>query len=147
VVVLIAYGAHTDKLPRHHAAVATTTSTRVRPTTTTTTTAPRPVVSAPQVTSAADATYAVGKTDYTLVLSATSTECWISVSGSAGAGIFSGVLEPGQAQTIPATGLVSVEIGAPASFGATVDGTAVTLPNQYQTPLTLHFTPPASAPA
>ena len=60
--------------------------------------------------------------NYTLVLSATSSECWISVTGSAGASIFSGVLEPGQQQTIPATGLVSVEVGAPSSFTATVNG-------------------------
>jgi len=55
------------------------------------------------------------------------------------------VLAAGQQQTIPATGLVSVEIGAPSSFTATVNGSPVTLPSGYQTPLTLHFTPPASA--
>jgi hypothetical protein len=144
VSVLLIYGSHsTTPPPRHHAAAATTTSTKPRPTTTTT--VPLPAVSAPQITSETDATYAVAKNDYTLVLSATSSECWISVTGSAGANIFSGVLNAGQQQSVPATGLVSVQIGAPAVFAATVDGAAVTLPTTYQTPLTLHFTPPASA--
>jgi Domain of unknown function (DUF4115) len=143
VSVLLVYGAHSTKPPKHHAAAATTTSTSVaaRPTTTTT----LPAVSPPQVTSATDATYAVGKSAYTLVLTATSSQCWVSVTGAAGASIFSGVLNAGQQQSIPATGLVSVEVGAPGAFSATVNGMAVTLPTNYQTPLTLHFTPPASA--
>ena len=141
VVVLLVFGSH-RAAPRHHAAATTTTTTHA---TTTTTTAPPPAVSAPQVTSASDATYAVASSNFTLVLSATSSECWISVTGPTGASVFSGVLAAGQQQTIPATGLVSVEIGAPSSFTATVNGAPVTLPSGYQTPLTLHFTPPASA--
>jgi hypothetical protein len=141
VVVLMVFGSH-RAAPRHHAAATTTTTTHA---TTTTTTAPPPAVSAPQVTSASDATYAVASSNFTLVLSATSSECWISVTGPTGASVFSGVLAAGQQQTIPATGLVSVEIGAPSSFTATVNGAPVTLPSGYQTPLTLHFTPPASA--
>jgi Domain of unknown function (DUF4115) len=143
VSVLLIYGAHSTAPPRHHRAVVSTTSTAPRPTTTTT--APLPVVSPPQVTSSTDATYAVGKSTFTLVLSATSSDCWISVTGPAGANVFTGVLNAGQQQTVPATGLVSVEIGAPGAFAATVNGAAVTLPTTYQTPLTLHFTPPASA--
>jgi hypothetical protein len=142
VAVLLVFGVHSNKPPpKRHAAAATTTSTAGRPTTTTT----LPVVSPPQVTSATDATYAVGENTYTLLLSATSSECWVSVTGPTGASIFSGVLNAGQQQSIPATGLVSVEVGAPGAFAATVNGTAVTLPTNYQTPLTLHFTPPASA--
>jgi hypothetical protein len=141
VVVLLVFGSH-RAAPRHHAAATTTTTTHA---TTTTTTAPPPAVSAPQVTSASDATYAVASSNFTLVLSATSSECWISVTGPTGASVFSGVLAAGQQQTIPATGLVSVEIGAPSSFTATVNGAPVTLPSGYLTPLTLHFTPPASA--
>ena len=142
VVVLLVFGSH-RATPRHHAAA--TTSRTTTPHTSTTTTAPLPAVSAPQVTSASDATYAVASSNFTLVVSATSSECWISVTGPTGASVFSGVLAAGQQQTIPATGLVSVEIGAPSSFTATVNGSPVTLPSGYQTPLTLHFTPPASA--
>jgi hypothetical protein len=146
VVVLLVFGSHRAPL-RHHAAATTsrTTTPHATTTTTTTTTAPSPAVSAPQVTSPSDATYAVASSTFTLVVSATSSECWISVTGPTGASVFSGVLAAGQQQTIPATGLVSVEIGAPSSFTATVNGAAVTLPSGYQTPLTLHFTPPASA--
>jgi hypothetical protein len=144
VVVLLVFGSHTAKPKRHHAAIPTSHTTTPHPTTTTTTAA-LPNVSAPQVTSASDATYEVGKSSFTLVISATSGECWVSVTGPTGASIFTGVLYSGQQQTVPATGLVSVEIGAPSSFTATVNGSAVTLPTSYQTPLTLHFTPPASA--
>ena len=142
VVVLLVFGSH-RAAPRHHAAATTSrTTTPHRP-------PPRrprsPAVSAPQVTSASDATYAVASSNFTLVVSATSSECWISVTGPTGASVFSGVLAAGQQQTIPATGLVSVEVGAPSSFTATVNGSPVTLPSGYQTPFTLHFTPPASA--
>lgn len=142
VVVLLVFGSH-RATPRHHAAATTSRTTTPHPSTTTT--APPPAVSAPQVTSPSDATYAVASSHFTLVVSATSSECWISVTGPTGASVFSGVLAAGQQQTIPATGLVSVEIGAPSSFTATVNGSPVTLPSGYQTPLTLHFTPPASA--
>ena len=144
VVILLVFGSH-RAAPRRHTAATTSRTTTPHATTTTTTTAPSPAVSAPQVTSASDATYAVASSNFTLVLSATSSECWISVTGPTGASVFSGVLASGQQQTIPATGLVSVEIGAPSSFTATVNGAPVTLPSGYQTPLTLHFTPPASA--
>ena len=142
VVVLLVFGSH-RATPRHHAAA--TTSRTTTPHATTSTTAPLPAVSAPQVTSPSDASYAVASSNFTLVVSATSSECWISVNGPTGASVFSGVLAAGQRQTIPATGLVSVEVGAPSSFTATVNGSPVALPSGYQTPLTLHFTPPASA--
>jgi hypothetical protein len=144
VVILLVFGAHTTAPPKHHVASRVSHSTTTGPTTTTTT-KPLPAVSAPQVTSASDATYAVGASSYTLVVSATSSACWISVTGPTGASIFTGVLDAGQQQSVPATGLVSVEIGAPQTFVATVNGAPVTLPTDYQTPLTLHFTPPASA--
>jgi hypothetical protein len=147
VVVLLVLGSHKSTPGHHRVATPTGITTTSRPTTTSTTTPPLPNVSAPHATSAADATYEVGSNSYTLTVSATSSECWIDVTGATGAGIFSGILDPGQHQTIPATGLVSVEIGAPSSFAANVNGTAVALPAGYQTPLTLHFTPPASAAA
>lgn len=145
IVVLLVFGAHTTTPRHHHAAVVPPPRAVTTRPTVTTTVPPLPNVSAPQVTSASDATYEVGANSYTLVLAATSSACWIDVTGATGGSIFSGLMTPGQHQTIPATGLVSVEVGAPASFTATVNGTAVALPATYQTPLTLHFTPPASA--
>jgi len=154
VAVLIIFGAH-GSTPHHHrgaqgahaAGVPKGAPTTSVPKATTTTTAPLPIVSAPQMTSPSEATYEVGVSNFTLVLSATTSSCWVSVSGPSGSNIFTGVLAPGQSQTETATGLMSVEIGAPANFAAAINGTAVTLPGSFQTPLTLHFTPGASVPA
>ncbi len=152
VAILLILGAHSST-PQHHRGAhasigapkgATTTAP---PKTTTTTTAPLPIVSAPQATTPSDASYEVGVSHYTLVLSATTSPCWVSVLGPAGANIFTGVITPGQNQTEAATGLVSVEVGAPGNFAATINGAPVTLPGSYQSPLTLHFTPAASVPA
>ncbi len=143
VVVLLLAGSHTVP-PRHPAASGNHHRTKggTGPTrATTTTTAPAPIVSAPQSSTANAATYSVGKSTFTLVLAATSNSCWISVSNTAGANLFSATLTPGQTHSLPVTGPISVNVGAPSSFAATVNGAAVALPGGYQTPLTLNFTP------
>jgi hypothetical protein len=149
VVILLIFGSH-NNLPKHRQSAGNTTRTsttkgHVTATTVAPTTVPLPIVSAPQATTATDDTYEVGKSTFTLVISATSESCWVSVTGPTGSNIFTGVLAAGQNQTVPATGLVSVEVGAPMAFAATINGTAVQLPTSYQTPLNLHFTPAASA--
>jgi uncharacterized protein DUF4115 len=150
VVILVALGSHGTP-PKHHHTVSSghrktdpggTSTDR-----TTTTSAALPIVSAPIVTTASEVSYEVSKSQFTLVLSATTGECWVSVTGPTGTNIFTGLMATGERQTVSATGLVSVEVGAPLSFAATVNGTKVALPATYQSPLTLHFTPAASAPA
>jgi hypothetical protein len=82
----------------------------------------------------------VGSTNYALALSATSGPCWLEATDtSSGAVLFSGTLFAGQSHTVTASGPVTVVVGAPSAFAATVDATPVTLPTGYQAPFTLTF--------
>jgi hypothetical protein len=126
--------------PRHRPATSTTVAPH-HPSVTPTTVAP--VVSAPTSTSASGATYTVGSANYALVLSATSGPCWLEATNpSTGAVLFSGTLFSGQSHTVTASGPVTVVVGAPSAFAATVDGTPVTLPAGDQAPFTLTFQTP-----
>jgi hypothetical protein len=147
IVVLLVTGSHHVPPKHHHTTSAadharTRARTRARvhhPATTTTTTA-APVVSLPTATSTHDATYTVGLSSYSLVLSATSSECWVDATNTTtGANLYTGTLTPGEAHTMNVTGPVTVISGAPDSFTATVNGTPVVLPLGFQAPFNLHF--------
>lgn len=113
---------------------------------TTTTTTVAPVVSAPAPTSPNAANYQLGVASYSLVLSATSGDCWVSATNtSTGAVLFTGVLNAGESHTVAATGPVSVVAGAPAAFAATVNGVAAQLPFGFQAPFTFKFVTPGAA--
>ncbi len=145
IVVLIVTGLHSNS-PAHHGSGASTAPTsRPHPpavrhqTSTTTATAP-PTVSEPQGGTAHSATYQVAATSYSLSLAATAGECWIEVTNTAnGSVLFTATLFPGQSHMIAASGPVTVIAGAPGSFAAMVNGSAVTLPFGYQAPFTLTF--------
>ena len=129
----------------HHGGAATATTSHGHPppirhqTSTTTSTAP-PAVSAPQAGTAHTATYQVTDQSYSLSLAATAAECWVEATSTAnGSVLFTATLFPGQSHTIAASGPVTVIAGAPGSFAATVNGSAVTLPLGYQAPFTLTF--------
>lgn len=98
-----------------------------------------PIVSAPGLSSAYTATYTVGVSSFSLGLSATSGPCWVEATDGAGTVLFTGILGPGQTHTVAGSGPVSVIAGAPATFAATVNGEAVTLPTGFLAPFTLHF--------
>jgi hypothetical protein len=155
IIVLLVTGSHQATPPKHHKAAATsstTTPTKSRSThqrssrsrshhQTTTPTTPL-LVSLPVATSTHAANYTVGPSTYSLVLSATSSSCWVDATDSTtGSILFTGVLTPGQAHTVVVSGPVSVVSGAPGAFAATVNGSAVTLPYGFQAPFTLHFVP------
>ena len=109
--VRVAPGGARDSYARQ----TTSRTTTPHPTTTDhATTAPSPAVSAPQVTSASDATYAVAASNFTLILSATSSDAGSASPVATGASC-SPASWPRSAADLPATGLVSVEIGAPPS--------------------------------
>jgi hypothetical protein len=152
VLVLILTGLHSNTTPKHHgkSASAPTTNTthpdrRHSTTTTTSTTAP-PVVSAPTNATAHTATYMVSGSDYSLIIAATTGECWVDVTNTAtGAVLFTTTLQPTQSHTIAATGPVTVIAGAPAAFTAVVNGATVALPPGNQAPFTLDFESATSA--
>ncbi|HEY1826789.1 MAG TPA: DUF4115 domain-containing protein [Acidimicrobiales bacterium] len=159
IVVLLVTGSHAPK-PSHQATGSshttttthhvTTTSATHRVTTRGRTTPPRhhgstttttiPVVSLPHAGSAHTAVYAVKPSSYSLAMSATTAECWVDAT-EAGSGtvLYTGVLAPGQTETVQATGGVSVVVGAPNSFAANINGTSVSFPFGYQAPFTMQF--------
>jgi hypothetical protein len=166
IVVLLVTGSHHVAPPRHHGSTATTrhsdskggthsssTSPGTKVTTTpssvpppTPTTQP-PAVSPPQSSTASSATYEVARTNFALVLSATSGACWVDATNSTtGTPYFVGTLEPGREQTFTANSPVTVVLGAPTALVASVDGTTVQLPSGYSTPFTMSFAaaPPAA---
>jgi hypothetical protein len=155
IIVLLVTGNHTVP-PRHspkaptglqhrvtgqgHHATTATTRTHHHAVVTTTTTVP--VVSLPTAGSANSAVYAVRPNSYTLTMSATSAQCWVSAT-EAGSGtvLFTGVLNPGQTQSVTGTGAVALVVGAPNAFTANIDGTAVSFPFGFQAPFTMQFLP------
>jgi hypothetical protein len=79
-----------------------------------------------------------------VVLSVTGS-CWVYAdNATTGAVLYTGEMYAGQTETVQAQGPVNVEVGAPANFGATVNGQAVTLPIQFVAPFTLHFVTPSA---
>ena len=153
IVVLLLTGSHSVTPPHHHKASAaggTTSSSsptsppkKTETTTPSTQTAPPPPqssVSPPQLSTSQSATYDVVGSEFTLDLSATSGACWVDVTNStSGTTYFEGVLEPGDQHALNATGPVTVVVGAPTAFGASVNGNAVVLPAGFQTPFTMNF--------
>lgn len=166
IVVLIVAGMHSNTPPAKHPTSGTATTVTSTPThshhprsatggssghktqkkSADTTTTVAPVVSAPAPTSANAATYEVGVASYSLALSATSGDCWVSATNtSTGDVLFTGVLTAGQSHTVAATGPVSIVAGAPAAFAATVNGVAVQLPFGFQAPFTMMLETPGAA--
>lgn len=136
-------GSHRNKGTGHHTTTTVTVQPAVRhhrhrPTTSTTTTVP--IVSLPTSGSAGDVTYDVAGSTFVLSLSATTGQCWVQVSDTAsGAVLYTGTLGAGGQHTVNATGPLTVVVGAPSVLAASVNGRPVTMPQGYQTPLTMRF--------
>jgi RodZ C-terminal domain len=165
VVVLIVAGMHSNTPPPKHPTSSTATTVTSTPAHTqhprpgtaanghktqkksaVTSTTLAPVVSAPAPTSPFEANYQVGVTNYSLALSATSGDCWVSATNtSTGDVLFTGVLTAGQSHTVSASGPVTVVAGAPADFAATLNAVPVQLPFGFQAPFTLKLETPGAA--
>jgi hypothetical protein len=115
---------------------------RRRSSTTTSTTAP-PSLTATTWT-ATTATYLAPASSYTLTVAATTGRCWVNVTSSSGAVLLSATLPPGQKQSLPVSGVVTVILGAPSSVAVSLNSEAVTLPVGFQTPFTMTLQPPSS---
>jgi hypothetical protein len=153
VIILLVTGAHKVAPPGHHHRPSTDSKavappSRPSPTTTTTTpTTPAPAVSPPQSSTPSAATYEVSGSEFTLALSATTGACWVdATTAPSGSTLFTGTLQPGDRQTVAATGPVTLVVGAPTVLAVSVDGTPVALPPGFATPFTMHFVT-AGAPA
>lgn len=146
VGVLLITGSHSTAPPRHHKSSTGTSATHTStPRTVPATTLP--LISPATQVSATSATYTVGMGTFSVVLTATTGQCWFDATTAGGSTLFTGILAPGQTHTVVVTGPVSVEAGAPGSFTAAINGSAITLPAGYQAPFTLHFLPAPSTTA
>ena len=114
------------------------TSGRHHRRTTTATTLPTQVVAVSST--GTTALYPVDSDSYTLGVKATG-PCWVLATATAtGATLWTGTLQAGADQAIPATGVVTVELGAP-TVSLTLDGVPVTLPTPAHTPFVATFQP------
>lgn len=166
VVVLIVAGMHSNTPPPKHPTSGTATTVTSTPAhsqhprssiggttghgtqkkSAVTTTTAAPVVSAPAPTSPNAATYQVAVASYSLVVSATSSDCWVSATDTSTRDVlFAGVLMAGQSHTVSATGPLTVVAGAPGNFAATVNGVAIALPFGFQSPFTLQLETPGAS--
>jgi hypothetical protein len=150
VVVLLVTGTHSPT-PHTHGPGATRGAagpspstadgkTKTKTKTKTTSTTQPPAVSAPVSASAGAATYQVGASTFSMTLAATSGACWVDATDSTtGATLFTGTLGPGERQTFTATSPVTIVVGAPTVFVASVNGEAAVLPTGFRTPFTMSF--------
>lgn len=90
------------------------------------------------------ATYPVPSATYTMTVSA-SAPCWVLAQSTSGATLWTGTLQAGGVQSIPASGTVTVELGSSAGT-LQVDNIPVVLPTPIQTPFVATFQPPVTSP-
>jgi hypothetical protein len=125
--------------------VTTTTAHHGHPKATTTT-APTSFTAA--TSTANSALYVPPATSYTLTFIATTGQCWIQATSTAsGSNLYVGVLSQGSSQTVNATGVTKVTIGAPSAFSAALDGVPVVMPSSLGSPFVLTFQPAGAAPS
>jgi RodZ C-terminal domain len=111
---------------------------------TTTTTAPAQLVASSST--ASTALYTVGASSFHLGLS-TSGPCWVNATtASTGSTLWTGTMQAGGSQDIPATGTTRLELGTLA-VAVTVDGVPVAIPASIHSPFVLTFEPSPSASA
>jgi hypothetical protein len=156
VVVLLAGVLVVGARSRHHHPsassqnVATSTSTTAshrdhrtteKQSTSTTTTATVPTRFAPIAATSLTATYRPPADVYSLTLSTTTSDCWVTASSASGSSLLSETLLPGQTKTLSVTGAAKLIIGAPSSLVVTLDHEPVVLPTGYGTPFTMTLQP------
>ena len=86
------------------------------------------------------AIYPAPASAYQVTLAATG-PCWVDAKAtSTGSTVWTGTMEAGQTQVLPATGPMTVEIGSTAAT-LSMNGEAVVLPTPYQAPFVATFEP------
>lgn len=137
--------------PKHGSGAATATTTHPPASTsptagpthhrTTTTTAPSQLLA--QSSTSGTAVYALGSSSYRVAISA-SGPCWVNAtSESTGSTLWTGTMQAGGVQNIPATGTTRVELGTLAAT-LTVNGVPVVIPSTIHSPFVLTFEPSTS---
>jgi len=127
----------TTTVPRRR----TTTTTVPRRRTTTTTTVPPKFT--PVAATATTATYVPPAASFSVTLVTTTGACWVDVTSSTGATLFTQTLPIGTTKTITASGSTTVILGAPSAIDVSIDHEPVVLPTGFQTPFTMTLQPAA----
>ncbi len=94
------------------------------------------------------AVYPVGSDSYRVTVKA-SGPCWVqATSTSTGSTLWTGTMQAGASQVIPATGTITVELGS-ATGALSLDGVPVALPTPSNTPFVATFQPagPSTSPS
>ncbi len=135
----------TAAAPRSTAPPTTAGSGAAHPPPTTTTTAPTQFTPVAGATPSA-ATYSPPTASYTLVVNASSGDCWVQVQTTAnGSTLYAQTVPAGQVANVAVSGASTLQLGSPSSVSVTLDSEPVVLPSGFQSPLELTFQPVGSA--
>jgi hypothetical protein len=121
--------------------VTTTTGGNHHATTTTTTSTTLPARYTPVSSTTGSATYAPVTASYTLLVGATTGDCWVSVTEANGTTVLSQTLTPGTSRTFSMSGKTTIVIGAPSVVKVTIDDVPAVLPPGAQAPYTMVLAP------
>jgi hypothetical protein len=131
-------GAH-SRSP-HSTTTSTTGHTHTKTTgTTTTTTVPKPTTFTPSSTTSEGGTYSLPFPSYTITFKATTGNCYVQITNSAGQVPYAQVLDAGATEQMVLTGNSEVVLGAPSSITVEIDRTPVSFPTPVPAPLHLNF--------
>ena len=87
--------------------------------------------------------YSAPASTYTVAIEASSS-CWVMATDpSSGHVVWTGTIAGGTSHTVPVTGALAVELGAPSDATVTVNGLPAQLPAGFRSPFTLTFEPAA----
>ncbi len=93
----------------------------------------------PTAATAFSAHYAPPSTAYTVAVHA-SAQCWVMATDpSSGRVVWTGTIAAGSSRSLPVSGDLALELGAPTDADVTVDGLPVQLPTGYRSPFTMTF--------
>jgi hypothetical protein len=103
-----------------------------------TTAVPPPPPAGPTADNGSQATYALARAHFTVVVAATDAPLWVQVrAGQRGAVLFTGTLQPGDTKPFDASGPLWVRVGNLGHAAVTVDGAALRLPAKPAAPYNL----------
>jgi len=141
VFLAVVVGVAVTLAPSHGAkpqAHGTTPRTKVsRHVTPPTTVAPAQVQ--PTTSTSSSAAYGAPSSSYTVSLVATG-PCWVDATeASTGTVVWTGTLQTGQTQAVPATGSLNVRLGAANDVTVTLNGVPVVFPTGFQSPFDMRF--------
>ncbi len=93
----------------------------------------------PTAATAFSAHYAPPSSTYTVAIHA-SALCWVMATDpTSGRVVWTGTIAAGASRSLPDSGALALELGAPTDADVTVDGIPVQLPTGYRSPFTMTF--------